>query len=249
MFTDTHAHIFNEYYSDIEKVIFDAMDNGVDKIIVAATNLRECEEVIKLAHQYEGIYYCLGIHPDSVDEKYLSLKNLVEKKLSDEKFVGIGEIGLDYHYGKEKIVEQKECFDYQLSLAEEYNLPVVIHSRDATLDTIDIIKKHKVKGVMHCFSGSYETAEILLKLGLYIGVGGVMTFKNSKIDEIIKRIPLERIVLETDSPYLTPEPFRKFVNEPKYIKNIAEYLSNLKSIPLNDISAITNKNVKDIFDI
>lgn len=249
MFTDTHAHIFHEYYDDIKKVLKEAEDNGVNRVIIAATNLKECEEVIELSHEYKNIYYCLGIHPDSVDNDLSILKKFIIDNRDDSKFVAIGEIGLDCHYGKDNIIEQKKYFDYQLSLAEEYNLPVVIHSRDATLDTIEIIKKHKVRGVMHCFSGSFETAEILMKLGLYIGVGGVMTFKNSKVDEVIKRIPLERIVLETDSPYLTPEPYRRYQNEPKYIKDIANYLSDLKSIPLNEVISIINKNVKDIFDI
>lgn len=249
MFTDTHAHIFKEYYDDIGKVIEDAESNGVTKIIIAATNIKECNEVISTSNQYENVYYCLGIHPDSINDDINELENIIRENIDDSKLVAIGEIGLDYHYGKEEKEKQIAYFDQQLSLAEEYNLPVVIHSRDATLDTIEVLKKHHVRGVMHCFSGSLETANILMKMGLYIGVGGVMTFKNSKVDEIIKEIPLDKIVLETDSPYLTPEPFRKYKNEPKYIKTIAEYLSELKSIPLNDVSVVINKNVKEIFDI
>ncbi len=249
MFTDTHAHIFKEYYEDIDKVIKDAKMNGVNKIICASTKISDAKEIIKTSSSYNEMYYCLGIHPEEVKENLDELKRLIEEVKDDPKFVGIGEIGLDYHYGKETKDKQLKYFDEQLSLAEEYHLPVVIHSRDATQDTIDILKKHHVKGIMHCFSGSKETAKILMDMGLYFGVGGVMTFKNAKIDEVIKDIPLERIVLETDSPYLTPEPYRKYQNEPKYIKTIAEHLSEVKIIPLNELSVVINKNVKDIFDI
>lgn len=248
-FTDTHAHIFNEYFSDFNKVIEDAKNNSVYKIINAATNFENIEEVLETSEKYSNIYACIGLHPEDLVKDYTKLEQYIVDNLNNKKLVAIGEIGLDYYYTKENKDEQIELFEYQLSLAEKYELPVVVHSREATLDTINSLKKFKVKGVIHCFSGSLETANILINLGFYIGVGGVMTFKNSKIDTIIKEIPLDRIILETDSPYLTPEPFRKYSNEPKYIKTIAEYLANLKNISLEEVSRVTEKNVSDLYNI
>lgn len=248
-FTDTHAHIFNEYYNDFNKVIEDAKNNSVYKIINAATNFNNIEEVLETSKKYPNIYACIGLHPEDLVKDYTKLEKYIVDNLNNKKLVAIGEIGLDYYYTKENKNEQIELFEYQLSLAEKYGLPVVVHSREATLDTINSLKKFKVEGVIHCFSGSLETANILINMGFYIGVGGVMTFKNSKIDTIIKEIPLDRIILETDSPYLTPEPFRKYSNEPKYIKTIAEYLASLKNISLEEVSRVTEKNVRDLYNI
>lgn len=248
-FTDTHAHIFNEYFSDFTKVVDAAKNNLVYKIINAATNFENIEEVLETSEKYPNIYACIGLHPEDLVKDYTKLEKYIVDNLNNKKLVAIGELGLDYYYTKENKEEQIELFEYQLSLAEKYGLPVVVHSREATLDTINSLKKFKVEGVIHCFSGSLETAYILINMGFYIGVGGVMTFKNSKIDTIIKEIPLDRIILETDSPYLTPEPFRKYSNEPKYIKTIAEYLANLKNISLEDVSRVTEKNVRDLYNI
>lgn len=248
-FTDTHAHIFNEYFKDFGKVIEEAKNNSVYKIINAATSFGNIEEVLETSEKYPNIYACIGLHPEDLVKDNIKLEKYIIDNLNNEKLVAIGEIGLDYYYTKENKNEQIELFEYQLSLAEKYGLPVVVHSREATLDTINSLKKYKVKGVIHCFSGSLETANILINMGFYIGVGGVMTFKNSKIDTIIKEIPLDRIILETDSPYLTPEPFRKYSNEPKYIKTIAEYLANLKNISLEEVSRVTEKNVRDLYNI
>lgn len=249
MLTDTHCHLFREYFSDVNKVIMDAETNGVMKYISAADNIESIKEMLELSKSYKNIYIAIGIHPENCEEDLKVLENILENNKNNKKIVAIGEIGLDYYYGKDCRERQLEVFDYQLSLAEEYNLPVVIHSREAALDTINMLKKHNVRGVIHCFSGSLETALEYIKMGMYIGVGGVMTFKNSKIDEIIKEIPLEKIVLETDSPYLTPEPFRKYSNEPKYIRVIAEYLANLKNISLEEVAKTTENNVTDIFFI
>ena len=248
-FTDTHAHIFNEYFSDFGKVIEDAKNNSVYKIINATTSFENIEEVLDTSKKYPNIYACIGLHPEDLVKDYTKLEKYIVDNSNNKKLVAIGEIGLDYYYTKENKKEQIELFEYQLSLAEKYGLPVVVHSREATLDTINSLKKFKVEGVIHCFSGSLETANILINMGFYIGVGGVMTFKNSKIDTIIKEIPLDRIILETDSPYLTPEPFRKYSNEPKYIKTIAEYLANLKNISLEEVSRVTEKNVSDLYNI
>lgn len=249
MLTDTHCHLFNEYFDDIDKVINDAKDNKVTRYINNATNLDNCREVIITSKNNRDIFYSLGIHPDSVEDDLEELRKLVIDNLNDEKFIAIGEIGLDYHYGKENKDRQIKVFDYQLALAEEFNLPVIIHSRDATQDTLDCIKKYNVKGSLHCFNGSLEIAKEYIKLGFYFGVNGVITFKNAKIDEVIKELPINRILLETDTPYLTPEPFRKCSNEPKYILTIAEYIANLFDISLEEVMRITEENVTNLFDI
>lgn len=248
-FTDTHAHIFSEYFNDINALLALSKENNVYRILNASTNFNNIDEVLEIANKYSEIYACIGIHPEDIDEDYTKLEKYIVDNLNNNKLIAIGEIGLDYYYTKENKEKQVELFEYQLSLAEKYNLPVVVHSREATMDTINSIKKFKVRGVIHCFNGSLETANIYIKLGFYIGVGGVMTFKNSKIDTIIKDIPLDRIILETDSPYLTPEPYRKYSNEPKYIKTIAEYLSSIKGISLEEISRITENNVNKLYNI
>lgn len=248
MLTDTHCHLFREYFDNIDDVLFNAKNNKVYRYINNATNLENCREVIEISKNYKDIYYSLGIHPDSVDDNLEELRQLVIDNLNDDKFVAIGEIGLDYHYGKDNKDKQIEVFEYQLALAEEFNLPVIVHSREATQDTLDCIKKYKVKGSLHCFNGSLEIAKEYIKLGFYFGVNGVITFKNSKINEVIKEIPLNRILLETDTPYLTPEPFRKYSNEPKYILVIAEYLANLYHISLEEVMTITEENISNLFD-
>ncbi len=249
MLTDTHCHLTKEYFRDIKKLIADAKDWGVHRYISAADSLESTKEMIVLSNKYDEIYVAIGIHPENCDDDILEFEKLLEGNKGNKNIIAIGEIGLDYYYGKENRLRQIEVFEFQLSLAEKYNLPVVVHSREATLDTLKSLKKFNVKGVMHCFSGSLETAKELIKMGFYIGVGGVMTFKNSKIDEIIKDIPLSRIVLETDSPFLTPEPYRKYSNEPKYIKIIAEYLANIKHIDVLEVEKETENNVKEIFFI
>lgn len=248
MLTDTHCHLFKEYFDNIDDVLLNAKNNKVYRYINNATNLENCREVIEISKNYKDVYYSLGIHPDSVDDNLEELRQLVIDNLNDDKFVAIGEIGLDYHYGKDNKDRQIQVFEYQLALAEEFNLPVIVHSREATQDTLDCIKKYKVKGSLHCFNGSLEIAKEYIKLGFYFGVNGVITFKNSKIDEVIKEIPLNRILLETDTPYLTPEPFRKYSNEPKYILVIAEYLANLYQISLEEVMNITEENISNLFD-
>lgn len=249
MFVDSHCHIFNEYYEDIEQVINDSLNVGVGKLINNASNLETCKEVIELAKKYSSMYFALGIHPESVGDDFNELSQLVKDNIGNKKFIAIGEIGLDYHYGKENREQQIELFKQQLALAQEYNLPVIIHSRDATQDTLDIIKQHQVKGVLHCFNGSLEIAREYMKLGFYFGVNGVITFKNANLKEVVKDIPLEYIILETDAPYLTPEPFRKYKNEPKFIPEIARFLAELYEIPVEDIEKKTRENITNLFDI
>lgn len=249
MFVDTHCHIYDEYYDDIEKVLKKIKDNNIGKIINNGCDAKSNIEVLKKVSSYDFMYGALGIHPESVLDYKKEDIDFIEQHLNDEKIVAIGEIGLDYHYGKENKEAQISLFEEQLKLAEKYNKPVIIHSRDATLDTIETIKKYKVRGVIHSFSGSLETANIYLKLGFLLGVNGVITFKNCNLKDVIKEIPLEKIVLETDSPYLTPVPFRGERNDSSHINEIAEFVASLKGVSMEHLANITNENIHQVFDI
>ncbi len=249
MFTDTHCHIYKEYYENIEEILINAKESGINRMINNGCDLISNKEVLNLINTYPNMYGALGIHPEKVDTYQEEDITFIKENLNDKKVIAIGEIGLDYHYTKENKEEQKKLLEDQLLLAQEYNIPVIIHSREATEDTINTLKKYKIKGVIHSFSGSLETAQIYIKMGFLLGINGVITFKNSKLKEVIKEIPLENLVLETDSPYLTPEPFRGTRNEPARVLEIAKFISELKEVSLNDLARITNDNIKRIFDI
>lgn len=250
MFIDTHCHLEKKYYDDIDRIIEENRKAGIDKIIVSGCEKEEIKEVFEYADKYDDVYLTLGFHPeyaDSVtDEDILWLKSLIR---NNKKIVGIGEIGLDYYYSKENRDSQITLFRKMLELAKESNLPVVIHSRDATKDTIDILKEFNLKGIIHCFSGSLETAKEYIKIGYYLGIGGVVTFKNSNLRETLKELSLDNIVLETDSPYLSPTPLRGTVNSSKNIPLIAEELTKIYSVSINEVSSKTISNTKSIFDI
>lgn len=248
MFIDTHCHLSRDDYDDIDKVIKEDSEAGVKRIIVSGCSRESINEVMTLKNKYDMVYVTIGYHPEyallvtKLDLDYL--KSLLRKK----KVVGIGEIGLDYHYTKDNRDKQIRLFEEQLKLAKEFNLPVVIHSRDATEDTINILKKYDVKGIIHCFSGSLETAKIYISMGFLLGIGGVVTFKNSKLKEVVKEIPLDSIVLETDSPYLAPVPYRGKVNSSKYLIYIAKYISDIKNISVEELAEITSRNASSLFD-
>ena len=168
--------------------------------------------------------------------------------LGEKKIIGIGEIGLDYHYTKDNKDKQLWLFEEQLKIAEYLNLPVVIHSRDATMDTINTLKKYDVNGIIHCFSGSLEIANIYIKMGFLLGIGGVVTFKNSKLKDVVKEISVDSIVLETDSPYLAPVPYRGKINSSKYLEFIAKFIAEIKNISVEELAEITSENALSIFD-
>lgn len=249
MFTDTHCHIYKEYYENIDEILKRALESNINRVINNGCNRESNKEVLALANTYINMYIALGIHPESADTYQKEDLTFIEENLSNPKVIAIGEIGLDYHYTKENKTLQIKLLESQLKIAETHNLPVIIHSREATEDTINTLKKYHIKGVIHSFSGSLETAKIYIKMGYLLGINGVITFKNSKLKEVIKELPLEHLVLETDSPYLTPEPFRGKPNEPARIKEIATFISELKGISLEELARITNENIMRIFDI
>lgn len=246
MFIDTHAHILSEYYENKSEVIKRAVENGIVRIINNGCDGESNKEVIE--NLSKEVYGAIGIHPEAVDKYTDEDIAFIKENIKNPKIVAIGEIGLDYYYTKENKEEQKKLFELQLAIAEEENIPVIIHSREATEDTINILKKYKVHGVIHSFSGSYETALIYIKMGFKLGINGVITFKNAKLKEVVARLPLDSIVLETDSPYLSPVPLRGKQNESKNIIYIAEFVAELFGIELPFLAEVTNKNALCIFD-
>jgi len=249
MFIDTHCHLSKEDYDDIDQVIKDNRNAGISKIIISGCTKDTIIESLELSEKYDDVYVTIGFHPSEAKITNELDLEFLDKALDNPKVVGVGEIGLDYHYGKEDINLQKELFDKQLKLAEKHNLPVVIHSRDATLDTINILKKYSLKGDIHCFSGSIETAKIYISMGYYLGIGGVVTFKNSNLYKVVEEVGLDHILLETDSPYLAPVPYRGTKNSSKNIPIIAEYIANVLNCSLEDVSNCTNSNVSNLFDL
>ena len=246
MLIDTHAHIYQEYYVDKSLVINNALKNNVKLIINNGVDYKTNKEVLENLNEY--VYGAIGIHPENVLEYQEKDLKFIEENLGNPHIVAIGEIGLDYHYGKENREKQIILFEKQLELAQKYHMPVIVHSRDATLDTINSLKKYHVKGIIHSFSGSLETAQIYLKMGFLLGVNGVVTFKNAHLKEVLKELPLTSLVLETDSPYLTPEPFRGKTNEPANVYYVAKFLSNYLNIPLEQLEEVTSANALELFD-
>lgn len=249
MYIDTHCHLSVEDYDDIDKIINDNRVAGIEKIVISGCTRDSIVESLELSHKYNDIYATIGYHPSEASITNDEDLSLLEKQILDNKVVGIGEIGLDYHYGKEDIELQRNLFRKQLRIAEVNNLPVVIHSRDATEDTINILREFpSVTGDIHCFSGSVETAKIYISMGYFIGIGGVVTFKNSNLYKVVEEIGLDNIVLETDSPYLTPSPYRGEVNSSKYIPLIAEKISEVLNCSLSLVSSKTIENTNRLFD-
>jgi TatD DNase family protein len=250
MFIDTHCHLYNEYYEEGIDSIYEKMkEASITRVINNGCDAKSNKEVIELLGKYSWMYGAIGIHPESADTYTEEDLKYVEEHINDPKVVAIGEIGLDYYWTKDNKDNQKELFEYQLALAERVNKPVIIHSREATQDTIDILKKYKVKGVIHSFSGSYETACIYIKMGYLLGINGVITFKNCNLKDVVEKLDLENIVLETDSPYLTPVPYRGKKNDPSHVWEIAEYIANLKGLSIEELSKETNANIAMCFDI
>ncbi len=253
-FTDTHAHLYDEAFTSEEDLAVDrAREAGVTKIVFPDIDSQTRDAMFALADRHRGtVFPCLGLHPTSVDAGWETEMQLLEKHL-DRRIWAVGEIGMDCYWSKEFVEQQKEVLRIQLEMADRMNLPVIIHSRDSTELIINVLKDCKglsMRGVFHAYSGSYETYRELQKLGdWYIGIGGVLTYKKASIADTVKQIPLERILLETDSPYLTPVPFRGKRNESAYIPHIAAKLAELTGRGIEEIAAQTTENAEKLFGI
>lgn len=250
---DTHSHINTIKGLSIDEIIEEAKNNGIEKIILPSAELSDIDEVFKISEKYENVYGLLGLHPSEVKDWSEELENKIRKYCKqNKKIVGIGEIGLDYYWDKSFNELQKEIFIKQIKLANELNLPISIHDREAHKDTFDILKEHNKnsKVIMHCFSGSVEFMKECIKEGFYIAIGGVVTFKNAvKVKEVAKEVPPDKLLLETDAPYLTPVPYRGQENHPAYVKYVAEEIAKLREISFEEIDKITTENAKRIFNI
>lgn len=249
MIFDTHSHYTDEQFFDREELLIKLnKENNVSEIITCGTDIKSSLDCIDLAKKFPFVYAAVGYHPEEltrVKADIASLRDIITKEV-----IAIGEIGLDYYWNKENKEEQIDAFVKQIELAKEVNLPIIVHDREAHGDTLEILKKHKPVGVLHCFSGSTEMAKEIVKLGMYIGVGGVATFKNAKnLPEVIKNTPLDKLLLETDAPYLAPVPFRGKRNDSSLIPYIAEKIGDIKGISKEKVLEICRENAYQLFKI
>ena len=248
---DSHAHYTDKAFNDDrENMLGSLRESGICGVINCGADIESSAFSVKLADEYDYIYCACGVHPEEVDglpDNYIeTLRNLATNK----KCVAIGEIGLDYYWRQDTKEKQKELFENQIILAKELELPIIVHDREAHGDTLEILKKHRPNGVLHCFSGSPETAEGILKLGMYIGLGGALTFKNArKAVEVAQMLPLDRLLLETDCPYMAPVPFRGKRNYSGYIPYIAEKVAEIKGIDPQTVLDVTSKNANILFNL
>ena len=249
MYIDTHCHLYKEYYNSIDDVIEESLKVGVTKFIVNGCDMKSNIEAIELSHKYKEVYAAIGFHPTELSDFKDEYFSWLEEHINDKKVVAIGEIGLDYHYDETDKEKEIYVFKRQLDIAKKYNKPIIVHSRDALQETFNILKEYNLKGSIHSYSGSLEMAREFIKIGYMIGIGGVITFKNAKnIKEVVNGIDLSYILLETDSPYLTPDPFRGHQNSPKYIPYIVKAIGDIKGISINDVGNITTSNANGLFD-
>ncbi|WP_320606716.1 TatD family hydrolase [Christensenella hongkongensis] len=252
MLFDTHAHLLDERFDeDREELIGRLPLEGVEYVVEASSDLADSIRAAALAKEHRMIYSAVGVHPHSAGEWDQKTAVALRSLAKEEKVVAIGEIGLDYHYDFSPRETQKKAFEQQVELALEVNLPIVVHSREATADTLEILRKFpQVRGELHCFSGSAETARELVKMGFYIAFGGALTFKNArKTLEAAQAVPMERLLIETDCPYMTPVPLRGKRNEPAYVRYVAQRLAEVKNVDEAEIARVTMKNAKRFFDI
>lgn len=254
VFTDTHTHLYDEAFAGEEDLVVErAVAAGVTRMVLPDIDSQTRQEMFSLADRHEGVLFpCLGLHPTSVDARWQEEMTLMEQHL-DRKIWAIGEIGMDCYWSREFVKEQEEVFRIQLEMAAKLGLPAIIHSRESTELILSVLKDLKslgLRGVFHAFSGSIETFRELQKLGdWYIGIGGVLTYKKASIAETVRQIPLERILLETDSPYLTPAPFRGKRNESSYIPHIAARLAELTGRSIEEAASVTTDNAQKLFSI
>ena len=253
-FIDTHAHIYDEtILSEIELILNNAKSTGVEKILMPGIDSTCIENMLQLETNFpDQCIAMMGLHPCYVKENYEHELKIVEEWLSKRKFVAIGEIGLDFYWDKNFTQQQHNAFDIQMQWAIDYNTPIVIHTRNAMGATIEAVKpfaKKGLRGAFHCFSGSKESAQQIIEMGFYLGLGGVLTYKNAGVAEAIKDIPMEYLFLETDAPYLPPVPYRGKRNEPAFMIEVAKKLAEVKQLPLHEIAAITTANAERLFGL
>lgn len=253
MFIDTHAHIYSkEFDTDVAEVIQRAKEANIEKIVLPDIDSLVRADMLKLADSYpDFLYPCIGLHPTSVNENFRQELVLLDEALSSRKFWAIGETGIDLYWDKSYKEQQIEALRYQLDLSLKYNLPIILHARDSIKEIFDVLEEYKtkdIKGVLHCFPGDLAEAKKAIDYGLFLGIGGVSTFKNTHLREVIKEIDLKNIVLETDSPYLAPVPFRGKRNESAYVVQIADMLSGIYCMDIEKIGEITSNNARRLFN-
>lgn len=250
VFFDSHTHLMDEQYDGIrDEIVENAKKNQVMYMTTIGYNEATSREAVKDAEKYEGVYATVGLHPENVDE-YDNF-DFIYELVKNPKVVAVGEIGLDYHWGGDK-ERQKKLFIKQIEISNELGKPVVIHSRDADMDMLEILKTHKIENgfVMHCFSSSVEVLKEVLKLGAYVSIAGPVTFKNARsLIEVAKLVPEDRLLIETDAPYLTPEPYRGKRNEAAYVVHTAQKIADLREISLEKLAEITTENAKRFYRI
>ncbi len=249
---DTHTHLYLEHFSeDITSVVNRALDAGVERCYLPSINSKYNSNMLELEKKFPGFFYSMiGLHPCYVNDDYDSELEFVKNKIIEHDYKAVGEIGIDLFHEKKFLNQQIFVFEEQIKLALENDLPIVIHSRESFNEIYEILKKfksQKLRGIFHCFTGDLEQAKKIIDLNFYIGIGGVITFKNGKISDFLNSIPIEKLVLETDSPYLAPSPYRGKRNESSYLKIIAEKIADLYGLNLDEVSKITKNNSLNIF--
>lgn len=248
---DSHAHYTDKAFNDDREIMLGSLkESGICGVINCGADLESSKKASELAEKYDYVYFACGIHPEEVECLPPNYVDVLKELAGHKKCVAVGEIGLDYYWRQDTKEKQKEVFENQIMLAKELNLPIIVHSRDAHNDTLEILKKHKPDGVLHCFSGSVEIAKEILRLGMYIGFGGALTFKNArKAVEVAEMLPLDRLLLETDCPYMAPVPMRGKRNNSTYIPYVAEKMAEIKNTDTQTVLDITKENTTKLFNI
>lgn len=254
MLIDTHTHLYSEEFKDDRSLMMQrAIEAGVTKMVVPSIDSSYSQEMYAVANEFpENVFLMMGLHPTYVKENYLEELAFVEQELASRKFYAVGEIGIDLYWDKTFLKEQQHAFQHQIHLAKQYNLPINIHCRDAFEETFEILeqeKDEKLKGIFHCFTGDYNQALRAIDCNMKLGIGGVATFKNGKIDQFLHEIDLKHIVLETDAPYLAPVPYRGKRNESSYIPLVAKKLAEIYGLSEVEIAEVTTRNAREVFGI
>ena len=250
MLIDSHCHVLSSEYDNVDEIIKDSINSGVEKIIVNGYDLKTSKEAVELANKYDHVYAAVGIGPSNVTDVNDETYDIISKLAKESKVVAIGEVGLDYYWTTENKEKQLKVFKTMLKIAKTNNLPVIVHCRKSFLDTYNLLKESDLTGIIHCYSGSVDMAKRFIKLGFLLGIGGVITFKNAKsLKDVVKAIDINNFSLETDSPCLSPEPYRGKPNTPKNVKLVATEIANIKQVNLDEVIRVTGRSVCSKFDL